>query len=67
MKNFLTIKEAVHQYSIGKNTFYDAIHNGELKAYKPNKRDYLLKVTEIEAWIESKIYGEDKLCINTTE
>ena len=56
MKNFLTIKEAVHQYSIGKNTFYDAIHKGELKAYKPNCRDFLLKATEIEEWIEGKVY-----------
>jgi len=45
---------AVERYHIGKCIFYDAIHSGELKAYKPNKRDYLLKSTEIEAWIESK-------------
>jgi excisionase family DNA binding protein len=53
-KNFLKIKEAVSHYGIGKENFYRAIHNGELQAYKPNGRDFLLKVTEIEAWIESK-------------
>lgn len=54
MKTFLKVKEAVKFYGIGQNIFYDAIHNGELKAYKPNNRDFLLKVTEIESWIESK-------------
>jgi excisionase family DNA binding protein len=54
IKNFLKIKEAVKQYGIGKEIFYRAIHNGELKAYIPNGRDFLLKVTEIESWIESK-------------
>jgi len=39
---------------IGKDVFYRAIHSGELKAYKPNGRDFLLKVIEIEQWIESK-------------
>lgn len=53
-KNFLKVKEAVAYYGIGKDNFYNAIHKGELKAYKPNGRDFLLKVTDIEAWIESK-------------
>jgi excisionase family DNA binding protein len=54
MKTFLKIKEAVQLYGIGKEVFYRAIHFGELKAYIPNGRDFLLKVTEIESWIESK-------------
>ena len=54
MKTFLKIKEAVQFYGIGKDVFYRAISKGELKAYKPNGRDYLLKVAEIEKWIESK-------------
>lgn len=54
VKSFLKIKEATKEYSIGKNNFYRAIHEGKLKAYKPNGRDFLLKRTEIEAWIESK-------------
>lgn len=55
MKTFIKIKEAVELYGIGKNIFYNAIHSGELKAYRPNGRDFLLKVSEIERWIESKI------------
>jgi excisionase family DNA binding protein len=54
MKTFLKVKEAVQLYRIGKEVFYRAIHTGELKAYIPNGRDFLLKVTEIESWIESK-------------
>ena len=56
MKNFIKIREAVGQYGIGKDNFYNAIHSGELRAYKPNRRDFLLKISEIEKWIESKIY-----------
>ena len=54
MAEFMKVRMAVEKYHIGKCVFYDAIHKGELRAYKPNKRDYLLKSTEIEAWIESK-------------
>lgn len=54
-KSFMKIKEACEFFSLGKGVFYDAIRSGELKAYKPNKRDYLLKSTEIEAWIEGKV------------
>lgn len=53
-KTFLKIKEAVKLYGIGRDTFYNAIKKGELKAYKPNCRDYLIKVSELEAWIQSK-------------
>lgn len=56
MKSFIKIKDAVEFYGLGKDVFYNAIHGGELKAYKPNCRDFLLKVTEIEKWIETKIY-----------
>jgi excisionase family DNA binding protein len=55
MAEFMKVRMAVEKYHIGKGVFYDAIRSGELKAYKPNKRDYLLKSTEIEAWIESKV------------
>lgn len=54
MKSFIKIKEAVQLYGIGKEIFYKAIHSGELKAYIPNGRDFLVKVTEVESWIESK-------------
>jgi excisionase family DNA binding protein len=53
-KTFLKVKEATKLYSIGRDTLYNAIKKGELKAYKPNCRDYLIKVTELEAWIQSK-------------
>lgn len=58
MKNFIKIKEAVQLYGIGKDNFYNAIHDKELRAYKPNGRVFLLKVTEIEQWIESKVYKQ---------
>ena len=58
MAEFMKVRMAVEKYHIGKGVFYDAIHKGELRAYKPNKRDYLLKSTEIEAWIESKVARE---------
>lgn len=54
IKPFLKIKEASKTYSIGRHALYEAIRSGALKAYKPNGRDYLLKATEIEKWIESK-------------
>lgn len=53
-KRFLKVKEAVVLYSIGRDTLYRAIKTGKLKAYKPNGRDYLIKATELEAWIETK-------------
>ena len=51
-KTFLKVKEAASVYGVGRNCIYNAIHRGELRAYKPNGRDYLLKTSEIEAWIE---------------
>lgn len=56
MKTFLKIREAVEFYGIGKDVFYRAIHRKELRAYRPNCRDFLLKVAEIEEWIETKVY-----------
>lgn len=55
MKSFLKIKDAVKSFGIGKDVFYKAIHAGELRAYKPNGRDFLLKTIEIEQWIETKV------------
>jgi excisionase family DNA binding protein len=54
MKTFLKIKEVAELYGIGRTLLYEAIHKGELKAYKPNGRDFILKVEELEKWIESK-------------
>ena len=55
MKTFLKVKEAAEEYRLGKTLIYKAIESKELKAYKPNGRDFLLKATEVEKWIESKI------------
>lgn len=55
MKTFMKIREAAKFFSIGKWTLYRAIRSGELRAYKPNGRDYLLKVSEVEKWIETKV------------
>lgn len=55
MKTFMKIREAAKFFSIGRGTLYKAIHNGELKAYKPNRRDFLLKISEVEKWIETKV------------
>lgn len=54
MKTFMKIREAAKFFSIGKWTLYRTIHSGELRAYKPNGRDFLLKVSEIEEWIKTK-------------
>lgn len=53
-KSFLKVQEAAKAYGIGRNLLYNAIRTKELKSYKPNGRDYLLKVEELEKWIESK-------------
>lgn len=56
MKPFLKIKEAAEYYGVGIKLLYGAIHRKELRAYRPNCRDFLLKASEVEAWIESKVY-----------
>jgi len=53
-KTFMKVKEASKYFSIGRYSLYKAIHSGELKAYKPNGRDFWLKVSEIEEWIKTK-------------
>lgn len=55
VKPFMKIREAAAYFSVSKDVLYRAIKKGELKAYKPNGRDYLVKVIEVEKWIESKI------------
>lgn len=50
----MKVKEASKYFSIGRYSLYKAIHSGELRAYKPNGRDFLLKVSEIEEWIKTK-------------
>ncbi len=55
MQTFLKIREASKLYGIGRDCLYNAIHKGELQAYKPNGRDFLIKVSELEAWIEKHV------------
>lgn len=54
MKTFLKVKEAAVEYGIGRALLYSAIQSKELKAYKPNGRDFLIKAEELKKWIESK-------------
>lgn len=53
----LTVFETARVYHIGRNRIYNAIQTGELKAYRPNSKSYILKESDIEAWIESHIYS----------
>lgn len=53
-KSFLKVKEVIKEYGIGRDTIYRAIRTKELKAYRPNCRDFLIKVSELENWIQSK-------------
>jgi len=53
-RTFLKVKEVMETYNIGRDTIYNAIHRGELRAYKPNRRDFLIKISELEEWIQSK-------------
>jgi len=55
MKTFMKIKEAAKFYSMGRDVIYNAIHRGELNSYKPNGRDFLVKLSEVEKWIETKV------------
>ncbi len=55
MVTFFKVKEAAKQYKVGRNLLYNAIKNKEIVAYKPNCRDFLLKSTDIEKWIETKV------------
>lgn len=48
---FLTVKEASKEFHIGINRLYAAIHAGELRAYRPNSKTYLLNPKEITEWI----------------
>jgi len=54
MKAFMRVKEASEHFSLGRDALYGAIKRREVKAYKPNGRDYLLKVADVERWVESK-------------
>ncbi len=53
-KKFLRVREINDVFSLSRSTVYKAIKEGELKVYRPNKRDFLLKTEEIEEWIETK-------------
>lgn len=63
MKTFIKIKEAVTLYNTCQNTFYNAIHNGELKNHSTNKHKFLLSIDEIDHWIKSRSKKEGKVTI----
>jgi len=52
----LSVKEAskIYEKGPGTKTIYDAIASGELKCYRPNGRDFLIKAVDFTAWIETK-------------
>lgn len=51
------VKAAATIYGIGRNRIYDAIQTGELRAYRPNSRAYVLKTSDIESWIMQYQYS----------
>lgn len=53
-RGFMKVKEAALIFEVGRTLLYRAIQRKELKAYRPNGRDFLLDVDEVKAWIKSK-------------
>lgn len=53
----LTVFEAAQKYHIGRNRIYTAIQAGELKAFRPNSKSYILKESDVEEWIASFPYS----------
>lgn len=52
--NFIGLREAAAAYHISRQAILNAIHNGELKAYKPCGRRYTVRIADFEAWIMTK-------------
>jgi excisionase family DNA binding protein len=59
-KQFLKIKEASEVYNVGSNQLRRAIHSGELRACKPNCRDYILNVLDVAEWVKTYEYKVEK-------
>jgi excisionase family DNA binding protein len=57
---FLKIREANKIFRIGLNTLYSAIQTEELRAFRPNGRDLLIKSDDIISWIEKSLYKKQK-------
>ena len=53
----LTVFQAAEAYHIGRNRLYKAIQSGELRAFRPNSKSYILKETDVEEWIEGYVYS----------
>lgn len=54
----LSVKKAskLFEGAPGTKTIYDAIAVGELKCYRPNGRDFLIKASDFVEWIEKHPY-----------
>jgi excisionase family DNA binding protein len=52
--SFIGLREASRIYHISSRTLLNAVHTGELKAYKPGGRRLSIRCTDIETWIMSK-------------
>jgi hypothetical protein len=49
----LTIAQVKETYGLSRYILMEAVNNGQLAAYRPNRRDYLFKPNDIELFIES--------------
>lgn len=52
----LSIKEAMKIFGMGRPTIDAGIQSGELPAYRPNMKQYLLDATEVLEWIKKRKY-----------
>ena len=50
----LTARAWSRSSGIAERQLIDAIHSGELVAYRPGKRKYLILQEDFEAWLETK-------------
>lgn len=50
-------KDVHERYGIGKNEVYEAIHSGQLKAFRPDgtKRGYWIKPPDLAEWLEKRM------------
>lgn len=49
----LTIAQVTAQYGISRYILSEAINRGKLVAYRPNRKNYLFKPSDIDKFIES--------------
>jgi len=49
----LTIAQVKETYGLSRYILMEAVNNGQLAAYRPNRRDYLFKPEDVEKFILS--------------